>query len=386
MIYTTGSIAANGNTLTGTGTNFTAAGSLIRTGCTLVSLANPVQVFQITAINSATQLTVTPAATPAIAAGTAYAILLSDSLSVDGLASNVAETYKMFQQNMTGFVDVMLGVSDVTMIINGTAVTVPSQRSLAKKGANSDITSLSGLTTALSIKQGGTGSDTPFGTLAGSFCQGNDGRLNTVDQKTGGSLIGGVAATTASPASAPANGTITNSEAVTSRFRNGVYSAVGFSLYSQVAQGTGSYGYLQLATGGPLAYWAFSQTGVATGVAWTPTCDERLKNIEGPIAAPLDKMRLMRGQSWRWKSNGNYGIGLTAQDVQRAFPDAVTETQDVELPDGTLVKNVLSPDSYGVAAALHHEAILALMDKIESLEAKILAITSSQENQPDTQS
>ncbi len=386
MIYTTGSIAANGNTLTGTGTNFTAAGSLIRTGCTLVSLANPVQVFQITAINSATQLTVTPAATPAIAAGTAYAILLSDSLSVDGLASNVAETYKMFQQNMTGFVDVMLGVSDVTMIINGTAVTVPSQRSLAKKGANSDITSLSGLTTALSIKQGGTGSDAPFGTGANTFCQGNDSRLNSVEGKTGGTVKGGVAVTTASPASAPANGTITNSEALTSRFRDGVYSAVGFSLYSQVAQGTGSYGYLQLATGGPLAYWAFSQTGVATGVAWTPTCDERLKNIEGPIAAPLDKMRLMRGQSWRWKSNGNYGIGLTAQDVQRAFPDAVTETQDVELPDGTLVKNVLSPDSYGVAAALHHEAILALMDKIESLEAKILAITSSQENQPDTQS
>jgi hypothetical protein len=63
MIYTTGSIAVSGNTLTGTGTNFTAAGSLIRIGCTLVTLANPVQVFQITAINSATQLTVTPAAT-----------------------------------------------------------------------------------------------------------------------------------------------------------------------------------------------------------------------------------------------------------------------------------------------------------------------------------
>ncbi|MER1657504.1 phage tail protein, partial [Enterobacter hormaechei] len=36
-------------------------------------------------------------------------------------------------------------------------VTVPGQKSLAKKGANSDITSLSGLKTALSIEQGGTG-------------------------------------------------------------------------------------------------------------------------------------------------------------------------------------------------------------------------------------
>jgi hypothetical protein len=43
-------------------------------------------------------LTVTPAANPAIAAGTAYAILLSDSLSVDGLAQNIAETLTLYQK------------------------------------------------------------------------------------------------------------------------------------------------------------------------------------------------------------------------------------------------------------------------------------------------
>ncbi|MDV2901783.1 tail fiber domain-containing protein [Phytobacter diazotrophicus] len=160
MIYTTGSIAVNGNTLTGTGTNFTAAGSLIRVGCSLISLTTPPQVFQITAINSATQLTVTPAANPAIAAGTAYAILLSDSLSVDGLAQNIAETLTLYQRNMSGFADVMNASGDVTITTNGAAITVPGQKSLAKKGANSDITSLSGLTTALSIGQGGTGAKT----------------------------------------------------------------------------------------------------------------------------------------------------------------------------------------------------------------------------------
>ena len=160
MIYTTGSIAVNGNTLTGTGTNFTAAGSLIRVGCSLISLTTPPQVFQITAINSATQLTVSPAANPAIAAGTAYAILLSDSLSVDGLAQNIAETLTLYQRNMSGFADVMQAAGDVTITTNGVAVTVPGQKSLAKKGANSDITSLSGLTTALSIGQGGTGAKT----------------------------------------------------------------------------------------------------------------------------------------------------------------------------------------------------------------------------------
>ncbi|NUE05990.1 phage tail protein [Escherichia coli] len=156
MIYTTGTIAISGNTLTGTGTNFTAAGSLIRNGCTVIAMTSPVQVFQITAIVSATRLTVTPAASPAIPAGTKYAILLSDSLSVDGLAQDIAETFTMYQSYMSGFADVMNGTTDVTITINGVAVTVPGQKSLAKKGANSDITSLSGLTSALSISQGGT--------------------------------------------------------------------------------------------------------------------------------------------------------------------------------------------------------------------------------------
>ena len=157
MIYTTGTIAISGNTLTGTGTNFTAAGSLIRNGCTVIALTSPAQVFQITAIGSATSLTVTPAANPAIPAGTKYSILLSDSLSVDGLAQDIAETFTMYQRYMSGFADVMNGTTDVTITINGVAVTVPGQNSLAKKGANSDITSLSGLTTALSVAQGGTG-------------------------------------------------------------------------------------------------------------------------------------------------------------------------------------------------------------------------------------
>lgn len=157
MIYTTGSIAVSGNTLTGTGTNFTQAGSLIRNGCTVLALTSPVQAFQITAINSATSLTVTPAASPAVPAGTKFAILLSDSLSVDGLAQDIAETFTMYQRYMGGFADVMNGASDVTITINGQVVTVPGQMSLAKKGANSDITSLSGLTSALSVEQGGTG-------------------------------------------------------------------------------------------------------------------------------------------------------------------------------------------------------------------------------------
>ncbi|WP_251124306.1 hypothetical protein [Escherichia coli] len=101
MIYTTGTIAINGNTVTGTGTDFSAPVSLIRVGCTLIAIGNPVQIFTITEIKSGTELSVTPAADPAISAGTKFSILLSDSLSVDGLAQDVAETLRYYQGRET---------------------------------------------------------------------------------------------------------------------------------------------------------------------------------------------------------------------------------------------------------------------------------------------
>ncbi|AXN54201.1 tail structural protein [Enterobacteria phage mEp021] len=101
MIYTTGTIAINGNTVTGTGTNFSAPLSLIRVGCTLITIGNPVQIFTITERPSGTELSVTPAANPAIPAGTKFSILLSDSISVDGLAQDVAETLRYYQGKET---------------------------------------------------------------------------------------------------------------------------------------------------------------------------------------------------------------------------------------------------------------------------------------------
>lgn len=101
MIYTTGTIAISGNTVTGTGTNFSAPLSLIRVGCTLIAIGNPVQIFTITEIKSGTELSVTPAANPAIAAGTKFSILLTDSISVDGLAQDVAETLRYYQGQET---------------------------------------------------------------------------------------------------------------------------------------------------------------------------------------------------------------------------------------------------------------------------------------------
>lgn len=118
MIYTTGTIAVSGNTVTGTGTEFNAALSLIRVGCTLIAISDPVQIFSITEVKSATSLSVTPAASPAISAGTKFSILLSDSISVDGLAQDVAETLRYYQGKESEIADAVEFFSDNKDVIS----------------------------------------------------------------------------------------------------------------------------------------------------------------------------------------------------------------------------------------------------------------------------
>ncbi|MGC4564264.1 phage tail protein, partial [Enterobacter hormaechei] len=153
MLYNTGTIAINGNTATGTGTgtNWTAPASQIRVGQTLFVLSNPVQMFQITAINSATSLTITPAASPALS-GQKYGILVTDSLSVDGLAQSMSQLINEYDENI-GAWETFATTSanqNITVTINGTRITIPAIGKLAQKGSNG----------AIPISQGGTGATT----------------------------------------------------------------------------------------------------------------------------------------------------------------------------------------------------------------------------------
>ncbi|MCH6389592.1 pyocin knob domain-containing protein [Escherichia coli] len=161
MIYNTGTISINGNTATGTGTNWTAAASQIRVSQTIIVMSNPVQMFQISSVNSATSMTVTPAASPSLS-GQKYGILVSDNISVDGLVQAMSQLINEYDENI-GAWETFASTSAnqlVTVTINGTSLSIPAIGGLARKGANSDITELKGLTTALSIAQGGTGAKT----------------------------------------------------------------------------------------------------------------------------------------------------------------------------------------------------------------------------------
>ncbi|EOB3229935.1 hypothetical protein ACIR4R_004981, partial [Escherichia coli] len=148
MLYNTGTIAINGNTATGTGTNWTAPASQVRAGQTIIVMSNPVQLFQISSVNSATSMTVTPAASPALS-GQKYAILVSDIISVDGLAQAMSQLIKEYDENIGAWETFATTSANqsITVTINGTTVTIPGIGKLAQKGSNG----------ALAIADGGTG-------------------------------------------------------------------------------------------------------------------------------------------------------------------------------------------------------------------------------------
>ncbi|HDS2226589.1 TPA: tail fiber domain-containing protein [Enterobacter ludwigii] len=152
MLYNTGTIAINGNTATGTGTNWTAPASQVRAGQTIIVMSNPVQMFQISSVNSATAMTVTPAASPALS-GQKYGILVSDNISVDGLAQAMSQLIKEYDENIGAWETFATTSANqsITVTINGTSVTIPGIGKLAQKGSNG----------ALTIDQGGTGATKP---------------------------------------------------------------------------------------------------------------------------------------------------------------------------------------------------------------------------------
>lgn len=124
------------------------------------------------------------------------------------------------------------------------------------------------------------------------------------------------------------------------------------------------------------ATYLFGSDGIARAQQWLSISDIRVKEDIKRIENPLEKMKHLKGVSWKLKTNGSIGHGFIAQDVEIDFPAAVSTSSNMELQDGTTVENVKSVDTSGVAAALHHEAILALMAKVESLEIELAKLKS----------
>ena len=78
-------------------------------------------------------------------------------------------------------------------------------------------------------------------------------------------------------------------------------------------------------TGGDLTV-----AGKVRASRYSTVSDERLKTNIKPISSPLEVLAGIEGVLFNWREDNSQDVGLIAQDVERALPEAVHEIDDVK--------------------------------------------------------
>ncbi|AWD90215.1 putative chaperone of endosialidase [Dickeya phage Sucellus] len=259
----------------------------------------------------------------------------------------------------------------------------------ASKGANADITSLSGLTTPLSVAQGGTGGNTQaaartglglggaavlsVGTAAGTVAAGNDGRFGTLEGKTGGTVrsevvVNGVVHGNTFRPNSLSTEESGNTRSIGINFADVVPLAATIEYYLVAGQ----YHSLRMLIDS--ATYSFRGTGVATAVSWQSTSDSRLKEEQEEITDSLSKLMQLTGKTY--KLYGMEMAGLIAQDVDKVMPEAVAKLGEAKLPDGSTIYDALALD-YNAITALHVNATKEIAKELVELKILVEGLTSN---------
>ncbi|KJM54178.1 tail fiber domain-containing protein [Enterobacter roggenkampii] len=375
----------NGSAIVGgSGTSFAtelAAGDFIVSTVGGVPYTLPVK-----SVESNAQLTLVSNFTGPTQSGAAWSAVPRVALNMvtAALVAQSAEALRGLNYDKQNWQQVYSAAGNITVKLpDGTTFTGPSWKYLSDNMA----TKSGG---AVPVNQGGTGSTTEsgartnlglgnsatrdVGSAAGTVAAGNDNRLNTLEGKTGGGITGAVIAKRTSDSNPASGGEL---ESV---LQNSGGSALSqFHMFTQMAGNT-RYGFLRVWDTSTFKDWYFdhSSGNAYAAAAWVNNSDRRIKDKLTPIEDVFEKMKKIRGYTWVRKDDqmkGSFGIGFVAQEVQEVFPEAVSHSREGSLTvDGQVIEKPLALSPGDVAAALHHEAILMLMSKIEELTGKVEAM------------
>lgn len=112
------------------------------------------------------------------------------------------------------------------------------------------------------------------------------------------------------------------------------------------------------------------------GGSWTSSSDIRLKKQVAPLTAALDKVLQLHGFSFEWKEPEKMGdlkgpqIGLVAQDVEKVFPEWVSDD-----PDGYRELTVRGFEALAI------EAIRELKATVDDLKTRISELETAKPRQ-----
>jgi hypothetical protein len=128
------------------------------------------------------------------------------------------------------------------------------------------------------------------------------------------------------------------------------------------------------AGGNMTVFGAISNCTIGNGTGATNcTSDERLKERVSVITSALEKVSALRGVTFHWKAPHKAGpehLGLIAQEVEKVFPQAVSDIDDMDLGKAKAV-------DYAVLVAPMIEAIKELKAANDQLRAEFEAYKAS---------
>jgi len=269
------------------------------------------------------------------------------------------------------------GITDLSVFIQGLMnnADAPAARATlgaAKLGANNDITSLIGLTTALSVAQGGTGGNTQataraalgleVGTAAGTVAAGNDSRI------TGAVQTGSAA----NVVSLRLNGIAMLSSTAGYFISSSVFFPPGYRSSNGTTAGSNQWNFFWGGSG--MQVWV---DGSNTGTIQYTASDARIKediNYVRDTSGDLALIESLRPVTYRFSERGpvsrsDLKRGFIAQDVMAADAALVTgEIIEGETKDD--ITSILSLDSLGLISYLVG-AVQALSSKNSELEGRL---------------